>query len=71
MCNTLEAVNLVSRKYGCGCEMEPRAVTYLLTYLLTYSMERSPSTREWRKLHNEELNDVYSSPNIVRVNGVL
>ena len=21
---------------------------------------------EWRKLHNEELNDVYSSPNIVR-----
>jgi len=23
--------------------------------------------REWRKLHNEELNDMYSSPNIVRV----
>ena len=23
--------------------------------------------REWRKLHNEELNDRYSSPNIVRV----
>ena len=22
---------------------------------------------EWRKLHNEELNDVYSSPNIFRV----
>jgi hypothetical protein len=22
---------------------------------------------EWRKLHNEELNDVYSLPNIVRV----
>jgi len=22
---------------------------------------------EWRKLHNEELNDLYSSPNIVRV----
>jgi len=22
---------------------------------------------EWRKLHNEELNDLYSSPNFVRV----
>jgi hypothetical protein len=24
-------------------------------------------TGEWRKPHNEELNDLYSSPNIVRV----
>ena len=24
-------------------------------------------TEEWRRLHNEELNDLYSSPNIVRV----
>jgi len=24
-------------------------------------------TGEWRKLHNEELNDLYSSTNIVRV----
>ena len=23
--------------------------------------------REWRKLHNEELNDPYSSSNVVRV----
>jgi hypothetical protein len=25
------------------------------------------TTREWRQLHIEELNDLYSSPNIVRV----
>jgi len=24
-------------------------------------------TGEWRKLHNEELNDLYSSPNVTRV----
>jgi hypothetical protein len=29
--------------------------------------KREEVTREWRKLHNEELNDLYCSPNIVRV----
>ena len=29
--------------------------------------KREEVTREWRKLNNEELNDLYSSPNIVRV----
>jgi hypothetical protein len=28
---------------------------------------REEVTGEWRKLHNEELNDLYSSPNKVRV----
>ena len=28
---------------------------------------RDEVTREWRRLHNEKLNDLYSSPNIVRV----
>jgi hypothetical protein len=32
-----------------------------------YGLERDEVTREWRKLHNEELNDLKSSPNIVRV----
>ena len=29
--------------------------------------KRDGVTEEWRKLHNEELNDLYSAPNIVRV----
>jgi len=31
-----------------------------------FGPKRDEVTREWRKLHNEELNDLYS-PNIVRV----
>jgi hypothetical protein len=30
-------------------------------------MPFNPPAGEWRKLHNEELNDMYCSPNIVRV----
>jgi len=32
-----------------------------------FGPERDEVTEEWRKLHNEVLNDLYSSPNIVRV----
>ena len=32
-----------------------------------FGPKRDDMTREWRKLHNDELNDLYSSPNIVRV----
>jgi hypothetical protein len=32
-----------------------------------FGLKRDKVTGEWRKLHNEELNDLYSLPNIVRV----
>jgi len=32
-----------------------------------FGPERDEVTGEWRKLHNEELSDLYSLPNIVRV----
>jgi len=32
-----------------------------------FGPKRDEVTGEWRKLHNEEINDLYCSPNIVRV----
>jgi hypothetical protein len=32
-----------------------------------FESKRDEVTREWRKLHNEELNDLYPLRNIVRV----
>jgi len=32
-----------------------------------FGPRRDEVTGKWRRLHNEELNDLYSSPNIVRV----
>jgi len=32
-----------------------------------FGPRRGEVTGEWRRLHNEELNDLYSTPNIVRV----
>jgi hypothetical protein len=32
-----------------------------------FGRERDEVTGEWRRLHNKELNDLYSSPNVIRV----
>ena len=32
-----------------------------------FGSKRDEVTKEWRKLHNEELNDLFSPPNTVRV----
>jgi hypothetical protein len=32
-----------------------------------FGPKRDEVTREWRKLHNEELRDLYSSPSIIRM----
>jgi hypothetical protein len=32
-----------------------------------FGPKRDEVTGEWRRLYNEELNDLYSSPNIIRV----
>jgi hypothetical protein len=34
-----------------------------------FGPERDEMTGGWRKLHNEELRNLYSSPNIIRMEG--
>ena len=34
---------------------------------IIFGPKRDEVTGEWRKLHNEKLNDLYCSPNIVRL----
>ena len=57
-----------------GCETwsltlreEHRLRVFENRVLRIFGPRRDEVTGEWRKLHNEELNDLYSSPNIVRV----
>jgi len=59
----------------CGCETwsltlsEGRRLTVFENRVLRriFGSKRDEVTGVWRKLHNEEFNDLYSSPNIVRV----
>jgi len=59
----------------CGCETwsltlrEERKLRVFENMVLrrVVGPRRDEVTGEWRRLHNEELNDLYSSPNIVRV----
>jgi len=46
---------------------EPRLRVFENGVLRILGPKRDEVTGEWGKLHNEELNDVYCSPNIVRV----
>ena len=46
---------------------ERRLSVFEKRVLIIVGPKRDEGTREWRKLHNEELNDLYRSPNIVRV----
>ena len=58
--------------YGCETwpltlQVERKLRVFQNMVLRIFGPRRDEVTGEWRRLHNEELNDLYSSPNIVRV----
>ena len=58
--------------YGCETwvltlKEERRLRVFENRVLRIFGPNRDEIIREWRKLHNEELNDLYSSPNILQV----
>jgi hypothetical protein len=42
-------------------------ITYVFTIFILHNKYCNVKTPMWRRLHNEELNDLYSSPNTIRV----
>ena len=59
----------------CSLPLQPQSETFIILRRIKrdiiinviFGPRRDEVTGEWRRLHNEELNDLYCSPNIVRV----
>jgi len=65
-------INLPVVFYGCETwsltlREEPRLRIFVNRVLRIFGPKKDEVSGEWTKLHNEELSDLYSSPNIIRV----
>ena len=66
---------LGNKRKVCGRKLPWRNVVHIREFCLEepkelrriFGPKRNEITREWRKLHNEELNYLYCSPSIIRV----
>jgi hypothetical protein len=49
------------------CYVGPYAFVIVTISLWIFGPKKDEVTGEWRKLHNKELHDLYSSPGIIRI----
>jgi hypothetical protein len=52
---------------GGSLRKEHRLRVFEIRVLRIFGPKRDEVTGDWRKLHNEELHNLYSSPNIIRM----
>jgi len=59
--------NLAVVMYGCEVWFLTLRMSNNMVLRKIFGPKRDEVGREWRRLHNEELYDLYSSPHIIRV----
>jgi hypothetical protein len=63
----MECCPTKNRAIGEKKKKQPVDTSYLAVMRRVFGSKRDEMVGGWRKLHNEELDNLYSSPNIIRM----
>ena len=60
-------IGLITERKCHKCDIERALSIIIIITIIIFRPRRDEVTEEWKKLHNQEMNDMNCSPNIVRV----